>query len=76
MAKHSNNNQNYKISIGGIPLYDPSLGLTRILDLNLSLEDILRKNYTKYLAKYLATRARQSNIQIGKTTMELPNCNL
>uniref|UniRef100_A0A9I9DMA5 Uncharacterized protein n=1 Tax=Cucumis melo TaxID=3656 RepID=A0A9I9DMA5_CUCME len=35
-AEHSNSNQNYQISIGGIPLYDPSLGLTGILDLNLS----------------------------------------
>ncbi|KAL0561622.1 hypothetical protein IC582_002062 [Cucumis melo] len=72
MAEHSNSNQNYQISIGGIALYDPSLGLMGILDLNLCLEDIFHKNYTKYLA----ATARQNKIQIGKTTtMELPNCN-
>ena len=62
VAEQSNSIQNYQIPIGGIPLYDPSLGPMGIPDLNLSLEDILHKNYTKYLA----AKARQNRIQIWK----------
>ncbi|KAL0557884.1 hypothetical protein IC582_006436 [Cucumis melo] len=61
-AEQGNSNRNYQIPIGGIPLYDPSLGPMGIPDLNLSLEDIFHKSYTKYLA----ARARQNRIQIWK----------
>lgn len=64
MAEQSNNgSQNFQIPIGGIPFYDPSsLSPMGIPDLNISLEEINQRNYSRFMA----ARARKNRIQICK----------
>lgn len=62
--QQSNKSQNFQVPMGAIPLYDPSsLSPMGIPDLNVSLEEISQRNYSRIMA----ARARQNRIQICKT---------
>lgn len=58
VAEQSNHNQNHQIPTGEIPLLDP-MGIP---DLNLTIEQNVQMNYTKYMA----AKARQNRIRIWK----------
>ncbi|XP_038886209.1 uncharacterized protein LOC120076447 [Benincasa hispida] len=53
---------NFEIPNGGIPLYDHSMGPMGIPDLNFSFDELSER----YYSKYMAAKARQKRMQICK----------